>query len=385
MVALGIEVLLSQQQDLLRSKRVGLVSNYTATNSRFQPVIDLLLDGDSWRLVKLFGPEHGVKNAAKEGEHVASEMDDHSGLPVYSLYGELHKPTPEMLTGLDVMVIDLPDIGTRYYTNMNTLAYCLEACASVGIPVIVADRPNPIGGVVREGNLPDPAFYSFVGMYPIPNRHGLTLGELAQLHNDGLNSRADLMVVRAEGWSRQQMLPDTGLPFVPSSPNTNSLEMCLLYPGTCLFEGTNLSVGRGTAHPFTVIGAPYVDGHQWAQVFNEAELPGVRARPLYFIPSYSTHQGELCGGVQLHVTDRHVLQSVRIGLVLLQTAFSLFKEFELLPPQGGGPWFLDLLAGTDRLRHLVSQGNAEAYLGDSRSAVEQFTHTVQPYLLYGQE
>jgi uncharacterized protein YbbC (DUF1343 family) len=382
MVSPGIEVLLAQKRDLLRGRRVGFVGNYTVTDSHLCPVIDLLWDSHEWRLSVLFGPEHGVKNAAREGERVTSEIDAHTGLMSYSLYGELYKPTGTMLQDVDVLVIDLPDIGSRYYTNMSTMAYCLEACAELDLPVVVLDRPNPLGGVRREGNIPEKSYYSFVGMYPIPNRHGLTLGELAQLYNNELAPRADLTVVQVEGWKREQMFPATGLPFIPASPNTNSFEMCVLYPGTCLFEGTNLSVGRGTANPFATIGAPWVDGHQVASAFNALKLPGVVARPVYFTPRYSVHQGELCSGVQLHVIDAEIVEPVRAGLALLQIMAREYQNFAFLPGSGKNLPPIDRLAGTDKLRQAVQQGRAWDYLDEARPAVEAFTKQVKPFLLY---
>jgi uncharacterized protein YbbC (DUF1343 family) len=382
MVAPGIEVLLSQRRDLLRGKRVGFVGNYTVTDSRLRPVIDLLWDSHDWRLSVLFGPEHGIKNAAREGELVFSEADPHTGLVSYSLFGEQYRPTSAMLQDIDVLVIDLPDIGSRYYTNMSTMAYCLEACGVLGLPVVVLDRPNPLGGVHREGNIPEQSYYSFVCMYPIPNRHGLTLGELACLYNTSLVPPANLTVVRIEGWERTQMFPATGLPFVPASPNTNSFEMCVLYPGTCLFEGTNLSVGRGTANPFSVIGAPWVHGHQVARAFNALKLPGIIARPVYFTPWYSIHQGKLCSGIQLHIIDAEIVEPVRTGLALLQIMAHEYQDFAFLPGSGHNLPPIDRLAGTDKLRQAVHQGHAWDYMDEAHAAVEAFANNVKPLLLY---
>ncbi|HLI71599.1 MAG TPA: DUF1343 domain-containing protein [Ktedonobacteraceae bacterium] len=382
MVSPGIEVLLAQRRDLLRGKRVGFVGNYTVTDSRLRPVIDLLWDSREWRLSVLFGPEHGIKNAAREGQPVSSEIDPHTGLMSYSLYGDLYKPTGAMLRDIDVLVIDLPDIGSRYYTNMSTLAYCLEICGELGLPAVVLDRPNPLGGVRREGNLPEKSYYSFVCMYPVPIRHGLTTGELARLYDSKLERPADLTVVPVEGWEREQMFPATGLPFVPASPNTNSFEMCVLYPGTCLFEGTNLSVGRGTANPFAIIGAPWVNGHQIADVFNALKLPGIVARPVYFTPWYSIHQGELCSGVQLHVVDAEALEPVRAGLALLQIVAQEYQDFAFLPGSDNKLPPIDRLAGTDKLRLAVSQGRALAYLDEARPDVQDFATSIKPFLLY---
>lgn len=383
MVQLGIEVLLTDRLELIRGKRMGLVSNYTMTDSNYRPVINLLAENKDWKLMKLFGPEHGVKTAAKEGEHVSSETDENTGLPVYSLYGETRQPDADMLSDLDLLVIDLQDIGSRYYTNMNTVYYCMEACGKLGLPCLVLDRPNPINGVSREGNLLDPKFRSFVGMHRIPNRHGLTMGELAVYFNEELNPKCDLTVVEIRGWDRQAILSETGLPFIPSSPNTANLTMCLLYPGTCFFEGVNVSLGRGTAHPFEVIGAPYINGHRLSDWFNEQKLPGIVSRPTYFKPTYSQYTGELCNGVHLHITDAKQLEPVRAGLTLLQGVKILFpSSFDFIGVTEGQRPFIDLLAGTDQLRELVLKEEALRYLTDTQDELEKFSHEIKRFELY---
>lgn len=395
MVRLGIDGLLYNRQELLRGKRVGLVSNYTVTDAEFRPVIRLLAEqgkaqkssvdgGIRWQLTKLFGPEHGVKNSAKEGEHVANSIDEGTGLPAFSLYGESRRPSQEMLSDLDVLVIDLHDIGCRYYTNMNTLAYCMEACSEIGLPCVVPDRPNPINGISREGNILDMTYKSFVGMHPIPNRHGLTMGELALLINDSLQKPCDLTVVPMVGWHREMLLSETGIPFVPSSPNTASLDMCLLYPGTCLFEGVNLSVGRGTAHPFETIGSPFVKANELTDWFNSQGLPGVKGRPIYFVPTYSQYTGEMCEGIALQITDRRVLEPVKTGITLLQGIAEFYADdFQFLGVDRPGNPFIDLLAGTPALRTLVEQGRAIEYLTDSADKLEAFNRDIKDYEIYG--
>lgn len=392
MVRLGIEELLNNRRELLNGKRVGLVSNYTVTDSELRPVIRLLAEGGavasgsqgqaSWKLTKLFGPEHGVKNSAKEGEHVTTDVDEATGLPALSLYGETRRPSKEMLADLDVLVVDLHDIGCRYYTNMNTLAHCMEACAEMGLPCLVPDRPNPINGVSREGNILDMAYSSFVGMHPIPNRHGLTMGELAQFINARLETPCDLTVVPMTGWHRDMLLSDTGIPFVPSSPNTATLDMCLLYPGTCLFEGVNLSVGRGTAHPFETVGAPFVKANQLTDWFNAQGLPGVKGRPIYFVPTYSQYTGELCEGIALHITDPLALEPVKTGITLLQGVAELYEgDFQFLGVERPKP-FIDLLAGTPELRALIEQGRGLEYLTDSADKLEAFNRDMKDYEMY---
>jgi uncharacterized protein YbbC (DUF1343 family) len=383
MSKLGIEVLLTQRRELLRGRTIGVVSNYNVTDSLIRPIISLLVEDNEWTVAKLFGPEHGVKNSAKEGEEVDFTIDEATGLPAYSLYGRHKKPTPEMLEGLDVLVFDLVDIGARYYTNMNTLAYCMEACAEAGLPIVVLDRPNPIGGETREGNILNMEYASFVGMHPIPNRHGLTMGELAMFFQSRLSTPCDLTVVRMSDWKRSMLLSDTGIPFVPSSPNTTCLDMCLLYPGTCFFEGVNVSVGRGTTHPFEQVGAPYIRGHQLSKWFSHQGLPGVVARPAYFTPTYSQYTGELCEGVFLHMTDPRTLEPVKTGITLLQGIATLYSEkFEFLGVNGPGKPFIDLLAGNSRLREYIVKGEGLSYLEESRSELEQFNQDIQAVLLY---
>lgn len=381
-VQLGVEVLLESQSEEIKGKRIGLVSNYTMTDRRFRPVIDLLADSDDWKVTKLFGPEHGVMNSAKEGEHVSTSTDPHTGLPAYSLYGKSRKPSPEMLDGIEVLVIDLQDIGSRYYTNMNTVYYCMEACGEAGLPCVILDRPNPIDGISREGNILEDRFRSFVGMHPIPNRHGLTMGELAHYFNDCLGGSCDLTVIEAKGWHREMLLTDTRLPFVASSPNTAHLDMCLLYPGTCFFEGTNISVGRGTAFPFQAIGSPYIEGHRLARWFNDQHFPGVLARPLYFVPTYNLYSGELCQGIHLNVTDAKELEPVRTGVSLLQGIAHMYeKDFQFRDEHRERP-FIDLLAGTDQLRSLIRSGKGESYVDDSKEDLEKFSREMKKYEIY---
>lgn len=383
MVTLGIEVLIRSQRELIAGKQLGLVSNYNVTDGMLRPVVELLAENRAWKISKLLGPEHGMFNCAKEGEEVSSSHDPHTGLPTYSLYGDTLKPTHDMLSNLDALLIDLPDIGTRYYTNMNTMAYCLQACAENGLPCIILDRPNPIGGTIREGNIPDINFYSFVGMIGIQNRHGLTMGELAVLYNQTLRTPASLSVVRCDGWNRSMWLQDTGLPFVSPSPNTTNLDMVALYPGTCLFEGTNISEGRGSTHPFEMIGAPFIDGFELASLFNQRNLPGIVARPTYFVPTYKKYIGEMCEGVQLHVTDKHALRPLYVGLTLIDIlSIQYGKHFDFQYKDKEGRYFFDLLAGTDRLRKFVETGKTMEFVDECEEDSETFKKSLPEILLY---
>lgn len=352
---LGIDVLLSSRLDLLRGKRVGLVTNATGMDHALRSSVDRFAARSDFRLVALFGPEHGVRGDVQAGDKVASSRDAVTGLPVHSLYGEHREPTPEMLAGVDVLVFDIQDVGTRFYTYPYTLAGVMRAAKRADIPVIVADRPDPLGGVRVEGPVLDPALASFVGMFPIPIRHGMTIGELATLFNTGFGIGAELHVVAMQGWQRGDEPLRGALPWVPPSPNMPTPDTALVYPGMGLLEGTNVSEGRGTTRPFETLGAPWVDAHALAERLNALGLPGVRFRPTWFTPTFSKHAGQACGGVQLHVTDRAAFIPVRTGIAVLKALHDQHPgEFAFLP---GQPPFFDRLAGVDDLRAAIARGD----------------------------
>lgn len=352
----GIDVFLASHVDWVEGKRVGLITNQTATDANLVPTIDRLHRDPRVRLTALFGPEHGVRGAAQAGVTVTDEVDPRTKLPVYSLYGETKKPTAQMLSDVDVLMIDLPDIGCRYWTNLYTTAYALEACAEHGLTAIVLDRPNPITGLHPEGNVVQPGFTSFVGGYPIANRTGLTIGEAAVLFNETFGIGADLRVAPLKGWRRAMWHEETGLPWVPPSPNMPNTSAALLYPGTCLVEGTNLSEGRGTTKPFEFVGAPWIDAFQLADELNQRALPGVAFRPVHFTPTFQKHQGEACAGVQVHAMDREAIQPVRVGLHLIDALYR--HDPSSFAWVGGERRFIDLLAGTDRFRAEIERGRA---------------------------
>jgi uncharacterized protein YbbC (DUF1343 family) len=380
---LGLEAFLEKFTQHYKGKRIGLVTNLTGVNRSLVPAIDLFYEHRDIQLTALYGPEHGIRGDAKEGEKIANSTDPYTGLPVYSLYGDNKKPTAEMLEPVDVIVFDLQDIGSRYYTYIYTMAYVMEACAEQGKPFVVLDRPNPIGGTAMEGNLLEPQWKSFVGLYPIPNRHSLTIGEMALLYRHEFGLACDVDVIPMEGWTRDMYFDQTGLFWVPPSPNTTCLDMSLLYPGTCLVEGTNLSEGRGTTKPFEFIGAPYIDGYSLARTFNQRHVPGVLARPISFMPTYQKYTGKRCEGVQLHVTERDKVHSVRTGLILLETVAGLYpREFGFREPGADGRSFFNLLAGTDRLRDVILSGETDRFLDKCVPELEQFRNIIKPYLLY---
>jgi uncharacterized protein YbbC (DUF1343 family) len=312
-VLAGIDVLRAEAFAPLAGRRVGLLTNLAATSRDGQRTVDLFRTATNIRLVALFTPEHGL--TVTEDAAVSSSRDAASGLPVYSLYGDTPRPTPAMLNGLDVIVVDLPDVGVRFYTYMTTVAYVMEEAAKSRVAVMVLDRPNPINGESIEGPALDPALASFVGYLPgMPVRHGLTLGELARLFNAERNLAADLTVVAARGWDRGMWLDETGLPWSNPSPNIRNLNAAALYPGLGAIEWTRLSVGRGTAKPFEQVGAPWVDGRRLALELNDRRIPGVQFAATSFTPDASVYAGEQCAGVAITITDRSVLRPVRLGI-----------------------------------------------------------------------
>lgn len=378
---IGLDLFLEKDYQAFKGKRIGLLTNLTGVNEKLIPAIDLFHEHQDIHLTALYGPEHGIRGDAKEGEQVESSIDPYTGLPVYSLYGASKKPSKEMLDPVDVIVFDLQDIGSRYYTYIYSMAYVMEACADYGKEFVVLDRPNPISGVSIEGNLVEEDVRSFVGLYPIPNRHGLTVGEIAQFYKHEMGIDCDLTVIKMEGWERQFYYDETDLFWVPSSPNTTGIDMTILYPGTCLIEGTNISEGRGTTKPFEYIGAPYIDGYQLAKAFNQKQLSGVLARPVSYVPNVQKYQGEVCEGVQLHIVDRKSFFSLQTGLTIIELIAEMYPhDFQFR--QQNGKYFFDLLAGTKKLRDIIFQGQTKAFLESCEVEVEQFQQQRQPYLLY---
>jgi len=386
----GLEVLLSDSLQLVQGRRVGLVANPASVTRDLAHAADLLQARPGVRLVTLFGPEHGLRGEAQDMEAVPGGTDPGTGLPIHSLYGSSAAtlaPETEMLDGLDLLLVDLPDVGARYYTFAATLSYVMERAATRRLPVIVLDRPNPLGGTVVEGPLVEPGFESFVGRFPIPVRHGLTMGELALLFNQEFGLGADVQIVRMEGWTRNMTWEDSGLPWVPPSPNMPTPETAHVYPGGCLVEGTNLSEGRGTTRPFEFIGAPWLDAPALAATLNEQHLPGLLFRPHWFRPVAQKWAGRNCAGVQAHITDRREVRSFAAYVALLAAArrqapeaFAWRQdayEFESRHPA------IDLLAGSSRLRHdLESERPVRDMEEEWRRAAEGFEPARQHVLLY---
>lgn len=389
-VRVGAQVLLEDSLALVRGLRVGLITNHTGivrtAAGEVRTTIDLLHEHPEVDLVALFGPEHGIRGTAEAGEHVDSSIDTATGLPVHSLYGGTRKPSPEMLRGIDVLLFDIQDVGVRYYTYVWTMTLAMEAAAKAGIPFVVLDRPNPIRGDVVQGNVLDPAFSSFVGAYPVPMRHGLTPGEMARLvaGEFSVGDPGSLTVVPLEGWRREVPFSSTGLPWRAPSPNMPDELSALHYPGTCLFEGTPLSVGRGTDRAFQQVGAPWLDGPALAEALNGYGLPGVRFEAVEFVPEApgdGKFGGETVRGVRFVTTGGVAETSYDPTLA----AVAALVEARRL---AGDRWswrdsHFDRLAGTDALRGGIEAGLPVPGLVESWAAqAESFRALRAPYLIY---
>lgn len=361
-VMTGLDRLRAAGWRALYGQRVGLVVHPASVDLNLRHARDLMAQsGGAAQLCALFGPQHGILGQTQDNMvEWEGFTDPELGIPVYSLYGEHRKPTAAMLDGIDTLVIDLQDVGARYYTFIWTMLLCLEACAEARKRVVVLDRPNPLGGVGVEGNVLDPAYKSFVGLAPIPMRHGLTIGELAGFFVAWRGLDVELDVVWMDGWRRDQDFEATGLPWVLPSPNMPTVDAAFVYPGGCLLEGTNLSEGRGTTRPFEIFGAPFVDGRKLAAVLQAWNLPGCRFRPLDFQPTFHKFAGQVCGGVQVHVTDRAVFESVATYTAAISAISEMWPEgFAWKQPpyeyeQTKLP--IDILAGGTRWREQLEAG-----------------------------
>lgn len=388
-VRIGLECCLEDPPEILRGARFGLLMNQASVDSRFRYACDALAERFPGKLAALFSPQHGLwceqqANMIESPHHRYDPLD----VPVFSLYSETRRPTHEMLADLECFVIDLQDVGTRVYTFAWTVLECMRACAEANLPVVLLDRPNPIGGNTVEGPLLQADFQSFVGGATIPLRHGLTLAELAVLLNAEQQIGAELHVVSMEGWRREMLFCDTGLPWVPPSPNMPRLETALVYPGQVLLEGTNLSEGRGTTVPFEVMGAPFIDPHVLARELASREHPGLRVRPLRFVPKYDKWQATSCGGIALHIVEPTKVQPVRFVIDLLATVFRLYPsevawlqppyeyEYKKLP--------IEILYGSARLPlDLQRQGETKQSLSELAAVDEQaWWRRVADFLLY---
>ena len=377
----GIDVLATGDRSALAGRRVGLITNHTGLSADGTSTIDVLYEMPDVQLVALFAPEHGIRGTAEAGERVESGRDARTGLPIHSLYGDTRKPTPEMLHGIDALVFDIQDIGTRYYTYVWTMTLAMQAAAEQGLRFVVLDRPNPIGGTRVQGNVLDPSLASFVGLYPVPMRHGMTAGELARLVNAEHGIGAELVVVPVRGWTRAAWYDETGLDWVTPSPNMPSLESAAHYPGTCLFEGTNVSVGRGTPEAFRQIGAPWLNHGALARALEGHDLAGVRIDTVTFTPRApgdGKYGGEAVRGIRFTVTDRDLYDPTLTAVAALVEIQRLHGD-RLTWRES----HFDRLAGTRALRTQILAGaSADEIFGSWAAQIENFERTRARYLLY---
>ena len=384
----GITRLLGSDRAAIAGGRVGLVCNPASVDVAFRHSADLLFDDADVRLTAIFGPQHGFRSDLQDNMiETPHARDARRRVPVYSLYSETREPSAEMLREVDVLVVDLQDVGTRVYTYIYTMANCMRAASRHGVRVVVCDRPNPIGGVQVEGATLREPWTSFVGQFPIPLRHGMTIGELARLFNDAFGLGSALDVVMLEGWRREMYFDETGLPWVIPSPNIPTLESAVAYPGAVLFEGTQLSEGRGTTRPFELIGAPWIDGERLADAMNARGLPGVHFRPVFFEPTFNKHARRTCGGCQIHVTERRTFEPVRTSVELIaefrrqDSAKFAWREPPYEYEHEKEP--IDILYGSDRLRTTVdSTGDVTALIESWKPEEEAFRRLRERYLLY---
>lgn len=374
---------------LFSGKRVGIITNHTAYNRAGKHITDIFLQMTDVRLTALFGPEHGIRGEADAGVEVDSQKDPLNGIPIYSLYGKTRKPTPEMLKNVDVLIFDIQDIGSRFYTYIWTMALAMEAAAEQGKTFVILDRPNPLNGTTVEGNLLEPAFSTFVGMYSIPVRHGMTIGELARMFNgEGWlknKVKADLKIIPLKNWQRSMWYDQTGLKFRKPSPNMPDLSTATVYPGICLLEGTNISEGRGTLQPFLHFGAPWINGMRLADSLNALRLSGVHFVNERFTPraikGMSMHpkfQNRLCRGIKIQVTDRSVFHSYETGIRITALLHRLYPD--------SLQWHtthFDRLCGTAKIRKTILKNDSLNYLIKSFEAQKKnFILKRKQYLLY---
>ncbi|MCK6556879.1 DUF1343 domain-containing protein [Candidatus Binatia bacterium] len=387
---MGLERLLDDPARWLQGARVGLVANPTTVDRHLTHAVDLLHAHADIDLRLLFGPEHGIRGAAQDMIEVGSSRDPVTGLPEISLYGPTFdslSPRPEDLAQIDVLVFDVQDVGARYYTYAATMALCMRAARAAGVAVMILDRPNPIGGVQIEGGGLDPGLENFCGLYPVPQRHAMTVGELARLYNDSFGIGCALTVVPCEGWRRAAYFDATGLPWVLPSPNMPTLDTAIVYPGMCLLEATNLSEGRGTTRPFELFGAPFVDPYALQAELRPDDLPGVRFRPCVIEPTFHKFARRRCGALQLHVIDRAAFDAYRTGLAILTAVKRLWPEefrwrTEAYEFRDDVP-AIDLLTGTPGVRTAIDAGaDLDAVWQRACGGLETYTAGRERALLY---
>jgi uncharacterized protein YbbC (DUF1343 family) len=387
-IVLGLDVVLSEKIALLRGSRVGLICNPSSVNHHFQHAADLFHHHPNIHLTALFGPQHGIRGETQDNMiEWEGFRDPRTGVMAYSLYGEVRKPTEEMLREVDTLVFDIQDVGTRVYTFIYTMALAMEAARELGKRVVVLDRPNPIDGLGIEGNILESGHESFVGLYPIPMRHGMTVAELARMFNEEFRIGCELEVAPMRGYKREFWMNEMSAPWVIPSPNMPTPDTAAVYPGTVFVEGTKISEGRGTTRPFEINGAPYANPHELADYLNGLALPGVHFRPHSFLPTFQKHKGSLCHGVQIHALDRKIFKPVITGIALIKAFHDLYpNDFQWQSP----PYEyvhdrlpFDVIAGTARLRQQIESGlSLEEISASWKAGEDEFAARRSPYLLY---
>lgn len=362
-IELGIQRLCNEKVNLIKGMRLGLICNQASVDHKFQHSADILKNLEDVDLTALFGPQHGIRGEVQDNMiETPHTIDKYTGLPIYSLYSETREPTEEMLEDLDAIIFDMQDVGCRIYTFIYTLANCMRAARKYDKKIIVCDRPNPINGLSVEGNLLEAGFESFVGQFPLPTRHGLTVTELAKMFNEHWGINCELEIVTMNGWERDYWFDQTDAPWVMPSPNMPTVETATVFPGTVHLEGTQISEGRGTTRPFELVGAPYIDARELEKRLKSFGLSGVEFREAYFLPTFQKHSGEICGGVQVHVTDRDVLEPVITGVAIIKAIWELYgRNFKWKKPPyeyvyDKNPF--DVIAGTDKLRKAIESGKS---------------------------
>ena len=388
MVSSGIDRFEKIFPERFYGSKAGILIHPASVNKKLSHTKEVLLKSRKIKIKAFFGPQHGIFGNTQDNMiEWEGFLDKETGIPVFSLYGKTRKPTSQMLDDIDIFIIDLQDIGARYYTFIWTMALCMEACEKKGIPVIVLDRVNPIGGHLTEGPLIKSEFTSFVGLHPLPVRHGMTIGEIALYFRDKFYQRLDLTVIPLKGWRRFFWFDNTGLPWVMPSPNMPTIETAKVYPGMCLFEGTTISEGRGTTRPFEIFGAPFIEPEKLVRKLKDFKLKGVFFRALYFTPTFNKFSGELCGGAQIHITDREKFKPFKTAVAIILTIKELYPhvdlwrkppyeyEFEKLP--------FDILSGSDKLRKDIEKGIKLKEMEQWwESENESFEKTRKLYLIY---
>ena len=360
---LGLDIFEKNWPKKLRGARVGLVVHPASVDRKLEHAVDCFLKFRKIELKALFGPQHGIRGETQDNMiEWQGFKNKQTGLPVYSLYSHTRKPEPSMLKDIDVMVIDMQDIGSRYYTFIWTMELCMQACDEMNKSVVILDRPNPLGGILTEGTVLDMVYTSFVGQRPLSVRHGMTIGEIAGYFKNEFYPSLDFHVIKMKGWKRKMWFDETGLQWVMPSPNIPTLDTAIVYPGMCLLEGTNLSEGRGTTRPFEIFGAPFIEPGALIKELKKFKLPGVNFRPMYFQPTFQKYANKLCGGAQIHVINREKFKPFKTGVAIIKAIHDLYHEYfqwkqppyeyetEKMP--------IDILAGTDRLRKDIESGKS---------------------------